>query len=59
MKNAFDLNRDILAILSEQNKNKTVDIKIFYQIIRRLTSLNNQTMLIFGDLVSEKSKMKA
>lgn len=59
MKNAFDLNRDILAILSNQQKTNSVDIRIFYQIIRRLTSLNNQTMLVFGDLVSEKSKMKA
>jgi alpha-galactosidase len=45
LKNAFDLNRDILKIISTESKSTNPRIQMLYQIINRLTSINNQIMI--------------
>ena len=57
LKNGFDLNRDVLKILEEQVKETNPKCLLFYQIISRLTGINNQVMLANVDLVQEKSQL--
>ena len=59
LKNGFDLNRDVLKILEQQSKETNPKSLIFYQIISRLTGINNQIMLANIELVQEKNKMFA
>jgi len=57
LKNGFDLNRDVLKILQEHSKTSHPQMQIFYQIITRLTSINNQTMLNNLELLQDKNKL--
>ena len=57
MKNAFDLNRDVLKILEDQIKEKDPKTHIFYQIISRLTGINNQVMISNMEILTEKNKI--
>ncbi len=52
------MNRDILKILSDQNKYNNPKNHIFYQIITRLTSINNQAMINTANLIHEKNVIK-
>lgn len=51
LKNAFDLNRDILKILSNHTANNDPQQQLFFQIITRLTSINNSAMISTVELV--------
>ena len=58
LKNAFDLNRDILKILSGYNERLDPHFSLLMQIITRLTSVNNQAMLNNIDLLHHKNILK-
>jgi S-adenosylmethionine:diacylglycerol 3-amino-3-carboxypropyl transferase len=58
MKNAFDLNRDILKMLTNYNQNADPHMKVFMQIITRLTTVNNQAMISSIDLIQQKHILK-
>ena len=57
LKNGFDLNRDVLKILEDQTKETKPKAHIFYQIISRLTGINNSVMLANMNLVQEKNHL--
>jgi hypothetical protein len=58
LKNAFDLNRDILKLLSAYNSKTDPHFNLLMQIITRLTSVNNQAMLNNIDLIHHKNTLK-
>jgi hypothetical protein len=58
LKNAFDLNRDILKILSSYNHRTDPQHNLLMQIITRLTTVNNQAMLNSLELIQEKNVLK-
>jgi hypothetical protein len=58
LKNAFDLNRDILKILSTYNARADPQHNLLLQIITRLTTVNNQSMLNCIELIQEKNILK-
>lgn len=58
LKNAFDLNRDILKILSSQATRQDPQHQLYFQIITRLTSVNNQAMINSVELIHEKHVIK-
>ena len=58
LKNAFDLNRDILKILHGYNEKTDPHFNLLMQIITRLTSVNNQAMLNNIDLIHQKNVLK-
>jgi hypothetical protein len=58
LKNAFDLNRDILKILSTYNARADPQHNLLLQIITRLTTVNNQSMLNCIELIQEKNVLK-
>jgi hypothetical protein len=58
LKNAFDLNRDILKILSTYNTRNDPEHHLLLQIITRLTTVNNQAMLNSIELIQEKNILK-
>jgi hypothetical protein len=58
LKNAFDLNRDILKILSTYNSRADPQHNLLLQIITRLTTVNNQSMLNCIELIQEKNILK-
>lgn len=57
LKNGFDLNRDVLRILESQVKEAHPQFQIFYQVISRLTGINNQIMIRNIELIQEKNKL--
>lgn len=57
LKNGFDLNRDVLKILQEHSRETHPQLHIFYQIITRLTSINNQVMISNMELLQEKNRL--
>lgn len=59
LKNGFDLNRDVLKILEDQMREKNPKIHLFYQVISRLTGINNQVMLANIELLVDKNKIAA
>jgi hypothetical protein len=58
LKNAFDLNRDILKIVSTHNNRTDPHHTLLMQIITRLTTVNNQAMLNGLELIQEKNILK-
>lgn len=58
LKNAFDLNRDILKILSSYTARSDPEHHLLLQIITRLTTVNNQAMLNSIELIQEKNILK-
>lgn len=58
LKNAFDLNRDILKILSAYDYRADPQLHLLMQIITRLTTLNNQAMLNGIDYIKQKNILK-
>jgi hypothetical protein len=58
LKNAFDLNRDILKILSTYNARADPQHNLLLQIITRLTTVNNQSMLNCIEIIQEKNILK-
>ena len=58
MKNAFDLNRDILRMLSNYSQSADPHMYLLMQIITRLTTVNNQAMLSSIDLIQQKHILK-
>lgn len=58
LKNAFDLNRDILKIISGYNHRTDPQHSLLMQIITRLTTVNNQAMLSSIELIQQKNVLK-
>jgi len=58
LKNAFDLNRDILKILSSYSHAADPQLHLLMQIITRLTTVNNQAMLSNIELIQQKNVLK-
>lgn len=58
LKNAFDLNRDILKILSTHNTRTDPQHHLLMQIITRLTTVNNQAMINCLELIQQKNILK-
>lgn len=58
LKNAFDLNRDILKILSSMKNGSDPQHNLLMQIITRLTTVNNQSMLNALELIQEKNVLR-
>ena len=58
LKNAFNLNRDILKIVTSYNPVTDPQRHLLLQIITRLTTVNNQAMLNAIELIHEKNVLK-
>ena len=58
LKNAFDLNREILQILSKYDKKSDPQHTLFMQIIAKLTEVSNQALLSSIGLLQEKNTLK-
>lgn len=58
LKNVFDINRDILRLLTQQNSPKDHEHRLLLQIITKLTAINNEALLANLQLSQEKALLK-